>query len=372
MTFGLQVYDVTAGIKSINTKIHYKWAFSYFLKYLKLEECTILLEKDPRFIEATIIDFIVWMAEDKKLAHNSIKSILAPVLHFFEMNDIVLNRHKIGKFVPADENSREDRCYTYEEIAKLLEAADERFKVVILLMASTGMRIGAIPGLEIGHISQISSYKLYKIQVYALSRNDRYYAFCTPECSVAIDSYLAYRERCGETLKPSTPLIREQFDIYDKFHAAHPCRISTDSLEKTMERIIKKAGINTTGEVMRNHGLRKFAITQMIKAKVGYDAREYLVGHRGSRGLDIHYDRTSEEDRLMEYLKAVDLLTIDPKQRLEKENQELKSEQAEEIARLKEEIERNRKNTEHVQAMVEAVKGAIAAKSEAATFSLNL
>jgi hypothetical protein len=70
------------------------------------------LQKDPKIIESIIIDFIVWMAEDKKLAHNSIRSLMNPVLHFFEMNDIVLNKRKIGKFVPANESSKEDdRAY---------------------------------------------------------------------------------------------------------------------------------------------------------------------------------------------------------------------------------------------------------------------
>ena len=61
---------------------------------------------------------------------------------------------------------------------------------------------------------------------------------------------------------------------------------------------------------MRAHGFRKFAISTMIKAKVDYNSREYLVGHKMSRGLDVNYDRTSEEDRLLEFFKAVDLLTI--------------------------------------------------------------
>jgi monomeric isocitrate dehydrogenase len=88
------------------------------------------------------------------------------------------------------------------------------------------------------------------------------------------------------------------------------------------------------------------------------------MGH--NIGISGHYYRPTETEVLEDYLKAVDALTIDPAQRLEKENQELKSEQAEEIAILKEEIERNRKATEHALAMVEAVKGAISAKLEAA------
>jgi YHS domain-containing protein len=53
-------------------------------------------------------------------------------------------------------------------------------------------------------------------------------------------------------------------------------------------------------------------------------------------------------------------------------NQELEAEQAEKIAGLEEEIQRNMKTVDHAMAMVEAVMGAIAAKSEAAKFSLNL
>lgn len=96
----------------------------------------MLLEKDPKAIESIIIDFMIWTAEEKKLTHNSIRSIMHSILHFSEMNEVVLIKSKIGKFVPADENKGEDRAYTYEEIQKLLAACDERFKVVILLMSS--------------------------------------------------------------------------------------------------------------------------------------------------------------------------------------------------------------------------------------------
>ncbi|MGH9986335.1 MAG: hypothetical protein ACRD8W_20525 [Nitrososphaeraceae archaeon] len=60
-------------------------------------------------------------------------------------------------------------------------------------------------------------------------------------------------------------------------------------------------------------------ITQMKKAQLDFSDREYLVGHKVSRGLDINYDRTNEEDRLQEYLKAMDLLTISPENRLRKQ-----------------------------------------------------
>ena len=43
-----------------------------------------------------------------------------------------------------------DRAYTVEEIHKALQIADQRMKVIILLMASTGCRIGSLSPSNIG------------------------------------------------------------------------------------------------------------------------------------------------------------------------------------------------------------------------------
>lgn len=64
------------------------------------------------------------------------------------------------------------------------------------------------------------------------------------------------------------------------------------------------------------HGLRKFCITQMAKAKVDREIAKLLTGH--SIGVRGRYLKYSEEDLLQEYLKAVDLLTINETNRLRK------------------------------------------------------
>ncbi len=55
---------------------------------------------------------------------------------------------------------------------------------------------------------------------------------------------------------------------------------------------------------------------------------EYLVGHQ-LRREDPSYDRISEEDRLSEYVKVIDLLTINPEHRLKKKQSE--SERSEDL-----------------------------------------
>jgi integrase len=65
------------------------------------------------------------------------------------MNDIPLNKKKINMFKGEFTGKVIDRSYTHEEIRKVLDVSDLRMKVMILLMASSGMRIGALPSLSL-------------------------------------------------------------------------------------------------------------------------------------------------------------------------------------------------------------------------------
>ena len=105
------------------------------------------------------------------------------------MNDVVLNGKKIGKYLGERVRKQKDSAYITEEISKLLEFCDERSKAFVLLMASTGMRIGSIPDLRLRHIEKITQFNLYKITVYE-GAQEEYYCFTTPEAALAIDMYL--------------------------------------------------------------------------------------------------------------------------------------------------------------------------------------
>lgn len=332
------IYSVTDGLRSEHTKKGYRKCFQQFLKATQLTEQDLINQalQSPRLVESLIINHIRYLVEKRKLGHGTIKTHCFSIFHFFEMNDVILNKRKVIRFLPPNEGTREDRAYTHEEIHQILDKCDERSRVIVLLMASTGMRVGAIPVLQVGDLKSIQEYNLYKITVYASSPKDRYYTYCSPECRIAVDSYLAYRERFGERLEPSSPLIREQFDIRDPFHAMKPKQITEDSCFWTIKQLLKRTG--KMDKVKQSHGFRKFAITQMIKTKVDYSTREYLVGHRASRGLDYNYDRTPEEDRLQEYLKAVDLLTINSENRLKLKIHQLESEHSTEWKQLKEQM----------------------------------
>jgi integrase len=250
-------------------------------------------------------------------------------MHFYAMNDITLNRKKIGRYVPENIRKHTDRTYTREEITRLLEFCDLRDRSIVLLFASTGIRIGGIPDLRLEHLTKIEKYSLYQITVYQ-GHSEEYITFCTPECRNAIDNYLNYRERCGEDLTPKSPLFREQFDVNDLEQIRKKAKtIVENTITKMLGKKLHLAGIIQIeqlkeGEdptkkrkaVMRSHGFRKFVNTTMINCRIDSSIRNKLLGH--SIALDKSYWRPQVNDLLQEYLKCVDALTINEEYRLKK------------------------------------------------------
>ena len=182
----------------------------YLKKYMEFQGLDFLsCETNPRAIEQQIIDFIIKMKERGR-GYGTLHNYVASILSFYKINDVVLNATKIMKFMPEQKRVN-DRAYTHQEISKMLEIADERMRVVILLLASTGMRIGAIPELRIGHLldtdpdqddqdnKNTHTSKKMKIIVYQ-GTSEEYYSFITPECKKAIHVYLDFRKRYGEKL----------------------------------------------------------------------------------------------------------------------------------------------------------------------------
>ena len=128
----------------------------------------MLLDYKPKVIEQMVIGYIENL-RDKGKARNTIALHVAAIIHFFvEMNDIVLNKRKITRFIPPDKSDHRDKAYRVEEIGAILDSGfcDERTRTMVLLMASTGMRLGALPGLCVGHLTYLPEHKLYKIPIY--------------------------------------------------------------------------------------------------------------------------------------------------------------------------------------------------------------
>jgi integrase len=295
---------------------------------------------DTRKIEDHITDFITSMKKEGK-SFRAIYNYVSAICKFYRMNRVSLDTKHIREYLPEFKKSKKDRSYECEEIRRLLDIADERMRTVILLLASTGMRIGAIPGLRLRNIEKVeidAATSIYKITVYE-GFKEEYITFTTPECTVAINSYLKMRERYGEKLNSNSFLIREQFDIRDPFAISKCKEVKANTLTGKLIDLAVRAGIRQKevlegkphgtirNDVPIAHGFRKFFTTQLVKSDVKSELRWLLEGHN-LKANDPAYVRTQEEDLLEQYQKGIDNLTIDPANRLQRTVETLKIEKS--------------------------------------------
>jgi integrase len=335
--------SVIESTRTHKTRINYISKLRGFCQYLKLpgnEVDRILFDGDVKLIQNTVIDFIKYLKTEKGIESSlTLQSYIIGVRYFYDNAlemPLQINWRKVYRFIGEHQRKVVDlRPYTREEIAKLLEvASDDRERLIVLLMCSTGMRKGALPGLRIGDIKRIpepnSLPKIYEIIVYRGFKSE-YICFMTPETSETLEKYLEFRRRFGEKeMTSKTPLIRNSFDISDssRIRAAHPRKIKGGVIENIMLKLAYKAGLRekkNTGEqnviapkVMYEasacHSLRRFFDTECTKAGMKLINIELLMGHK--TGLKHCYYKPKKSDLIEDYMKAVDALTISPEYKL--------------------------------------------------------
>lgn len=96
------------------------------------------------------------------------------------------------------------------------------------------------------------------------------------------------------------------------------------SLRVTLQNCISNTGLRGIDSINPHkrkqipvlHGFRKFFTKQLVDSKLNPEIREMLLGHK--IGLASAYYKPTEQEMLNEYLKALDLLTINEENRLRK------------------------------------------------------
>jgi site-specific recombinase XerC len=109
-------FNFINSIKSEVTKRIYEKHVKEFMKYCNVNKLSDLLTIHAQKI---IVKYVMSMRE-KGLAYNSVSLSLNAIYHFYEMNDVVLNKKKINMF-KGEFKRTVDRAYSHDEIKKLLD-----------------------------------------------------------------------------------------------------------------------------------------------------------------------------------------------------------------------------------------------------------
>ena len=165
-------------IRSPATKTVYMNSLKRYMNFIRITKVDSLLETNsPKVIEAQLIDYIMSLRKDG-VSYSTIKYLVAPIFTFYQLNDVLLNKKKVFRYLGEFKRVVKDKAYTTEQIRQALQNADQRMRMIILLLASTGCRIGALPALTLGNLTKIPDCSLYKITLYE-GTNNEYYTFCT-------------------------------------------------------------------------------------------------------------------------------------------------------------------------------------------------
>jgi integrase len=320
-------FNFVNSINSDVTRKNYEYCLSRFLKY-----CNLDLDSLLKLPQQDLSNLIIMYVVSKKISSQYKTVIMATIKHACEMNDIILNWKKLKKFIKSEKTDNEingkDRGYTHEEIQKILDFSDQRLKTAFLVLASSGIRIGALQSIRIGDLEKIDN--LYKITVYRGDREE-YITFCTPECAKEIDTYLGFRERRGEKITQDSYLLVRKFSLKTKvkgkaFRGRALWAILEDCISNCGLREIDHVNPFKRKQIPIFHGLRKFMTKQLVDSKLNPEIREMLLGHK--IGLASCYYRPTEEDMYCEYEKAVNNLTINEENRLKIKIQKLEVEKS--------------------------------------------
>jgi integrase len=338
-------------LKAPDSKRQYPRRLEYFFDYLGLkgtlkEKCLTFYKQandDLRWTQHQLMLYIEYQkerAEKGEIAESTINNYYKSIKLFCEMNDILLNWKKIAKGKPQHRDYSNDRAPTTVEIKKLLDFPDRRIKVIVLVMISSGIRVGAFDSLKWKHIIPIQNDKdeviAAKIIIYAGTKEE-YFSFITPEAYTALQEYIDFRASCGEEITGESWLVRDIWKSTNvKFQnrgglATVPRRLKSSGVRSIISRAEWEQGIReplTDGkkrhEFQAVHSMRKYFKSHCEQVMKSINV-EILMGH--TIGVSNSYYKPSEREILEDYLKAIHVLLINKDNNniiLEKEVKELK------------------------------------------------
>ena len=337
-------------LKAPESRRQYPRRLKIFLDYLRLEgnlkeqaeQFYLTAISNRAWVEESLMAFIAYEKERSKngeISDSTIPNYYRATKLFCEMNDITLNWKKIARGLPRAGKAANDRAPTIAEIKKLVEYPDRRIKAIVYTMVSSGIRIGAWDYLKWKHITPVvreenNEVIAAKLIVYA-GDSEEYYTFITPEAYGSLKEWTDFRRDYGEKITGESWVMRDLWQTTNITYGAKlglatcPRKLKSSGIKRLLERALWEQGLRQplSNGVRRHdwktaHGFRKFYKSRAEQTMRPINV-EITMGH--NIGISASYYRPTEQEVLEDYLKALDILTVNgDKVILQKQVEELK------------------------------------------------
>jgi integrase len=298
---------------SINTVESYVKGINRFIAFIGFEDPEKVLAaiQSGQVNAASQVDQFI-DKELEKYAHATVRNRIFGVKKWFELSGIKVDWDKI-ELPTSAEISETDRAPSKDELKLLLDhASGARDRAAILVLSSSGLRIGTLLSLKVGD-ADFSYPDVARIKVERKrgrkfmgkrmgSQGRVFFTFITPEARKSLQEYLEERKRTKEKLTSESPLIALA-NSQGKF-------TTLENFERVWYRLLKRSGLNEKSVrwyKLHVHTLRKYFRSNCIGVDASY--REHWMGHK-SGYLDESYFRAEEQNHLAEYRKAIPHLTV--------------------------------------------------------------
>lgn len=283
--------------RSDNTAKTYLKGVNLFAKTMKIDDLDGFVEKlrekslDP---EETYKDFVIALA-NQNMAPKTVGAWGASVKKLFLSNGIDLK----GKVTMKMYNVHEDTLPSKVDLKNVLSHSSSRAKTIILMLASSGLRIGELRNLKLSDVDLNSSPATVRVKGLTAKERKSRLTFMSEEAKKVLQSYMDHRKNNGHQLGPDAHL----FATHDG------SQMSYQNLQFILHNVFRKVSkkIGKRYE-LHAHSLRKYFKTQMISAGVPGPIVDRLTGH--ARYLSQEYELYTEEQLKEWYAKGMKSLEL--------------------------------------------------------------
>lgn len=283
--------------RSENTEKTYLKGLGYFVKTMQIDNLDDFVEKiKSQTIDPTEVhkDFVISLA-NKNLAPKTVSAWSASVRKFLLSNGIELK----GTVQIKIYNVHEDTLPSKEDLKKVLSNCSIRAKTIILLLASSGLRVGELRNLKISDIDMNSEPATIRIKGLTAKERKSRTTFFSSESKQVLQTYLDHRKNNGHQLTEESFL----------FATNDGSQMSYQNLQFILNNVFKKVSKKEGKRYgLHAHSLRKFFKTQLIAAGVPGPIVDRLSGH--ARYLAREYELYTEVQLKEWYLKGMKQLEL--------------------------------------------------------------
>lgn len=235
-----------------------------------------------------------WQVELKALdyAPGTIKQGTGCIKAWLEVNEIDVGRLQ----KPQGYIKYPVRSFRAGEIERLIDVGELQDKVIISILATSGLRAGTLTKLKYGHVrEELEAAKTpCSIHIKADETKGKYadfYTFINEEAVDYLNLYLERRKRGTESGKIPPEELDDESPLIKNSRRRQIEGVSYSSIYARIHKLMQKADLIEIGTQKRYelnvHSLRKWFKTQMTAEGVQSDYVEFFMGHVISTYQDV-------------------------------------------------------------------------------------